>query len=216
MRATRSQGAGLILREALTRHGRALFAVFCIVVLITASQYVVIIYLPIYAMRQLHLTMGDVQLSAVAATTLIIVLCPLAGHLSDLFGRRAVIMPAVLLYNVLAYALVWRLLNSPSFGNLVLFQVLTCGAMAFLWGPVPALMTEVFPVSIRTTALSLVMNLGVLLFGGLAPFALTWVISATGDLMTPVYYITFSSVLGLIGLLLLRENRRASSPEASG
>ena len=216
MRATRPQRAGLILREALTRHGRALFAVFCIVVLITVSQYVVIIYLPIYAMRQLHITMGDVQLSAVAATTLIIVLCPLAGHLSDLFGRRAVIMPAVLLYNVLVYALVWRLLDDPSFGNLVLFQVLTCGAMAFLWGPVPALMTEVFPVSIRTTALSLVMNLGVLLFGGLAPFALTWVISKTGDLMTPVYYITFSSVLGLIGLLLLRDDRRAISSEAPG
>ena len=213
MISTRKQDVNLILKEALSRHSRELLAVFCIVVLITVSQYVVIIYVPIYAMRVLHLSMGGVQFSAVVSTVLIIGLCPLAGYLSDRWSRRAVMIPAVIVYNVITYTFVSRLLDSPSPENLILFQVLGCSAIAFLWGPVPALMTEVFPVGVRTTALSLVFNLAVLLFGGLAPFVITWVISVTGDRMVPVYYIMFSSVVGLVGLMLLRDTSPATSPE---
>jgi MFS transporter, MHS family, proline/betaine transporter len=205
--ATRERGNTLILREAFGRYGREMFVVFCIVVLITVSQYVVVIYLPIYALRELHLGMRDVQLSAAASTLVIIFLCPLAGYLSDRFGRRAVMVPTVFVYTAIAYGLISHLLANPSMGNLMLAQVCACAAIAFLWGPVPALMTEVFPVQVRTTALSLVFNLGVLFFGGLAPFALTWIISVTGDRMTPVYYIMFSSVVGLVGLGLLRTHR---------
>jgi MHS family proline/betaine transporter-like MFS transporter len=209
--ASRERGSTLIVREAFSLYGREMFTVFCIVVLITVSQYVVVIYVPIYALRELHLGMRDVQLSAVISTMVIIFLCPLAGYLSDRFGRRAVMVPAVVIYNIVAYVLISHLLAEPSLANLVLAQVVACAAIAFLWGPVPALMTEVFPVQIRTTALSLVFNLGVLLFGGLAPFALTWVISVTGDRMAPVYYIMFSSVVGMVGLGLLRDHRDSKS-----
>jgi MHS family proline/betaine transporter-like MFS transporter len=54
----------------------------------------------------------------------------------------------------------------------------------------------------------LIYNVAVALFGGLAPFIVTWLISATGDKMSPAYYVAFSALVGVFGLLLLRERPR--------
>jgi MHS family proline/betaine transporter-like MFS transporter len=77
--------------------------------------------------------------------------------------------------------------------------------MAFLWGPTPALLTEIFPVHVRSTGVSTMYNLAVMLFGGLAPLVVTWLIGATGDKMSPMYYVLASAAIGLVGLFTLRE-----------
>lgn len=69
------------------------------------------------------------------------------------------------------------------------------------------LLMELFPVGVRSTGVGLIYNVAVALFGGLAPFAITWLISTTGDKMSPVYYVVISAVVGVLGLLLLRERR---------
>ena len=55
--------------------------------------------------------------------------------------------------------------------------------------------------------MGLIYNVGVAIFGGLAPFAITWLIALTGDKMSPVYYVAISAVIGVLGLLLLQERR---------
>ena len=42
----------------------------------------------------------------------------------------------------------------------------------------------------------------------LAPFIVTWLIAATGDKASPAYYVAFSALVGVFGLLLLRERPR--------
>jgi MFS transporter, MHS family, proline/betaine transporter len=112
-------------------------------------------------------------------------------------------IPALLLYSVLFYVLLQRLVASPS--SVHLWQLQAVGVFfAALAGPIPAFMTEIFPVGVRSTGTSLMYNFAVMLFGGLAPFTNTWLVHATGDKVAPVYYIFFAAAVGVIGLSLYR------------
>lgn len=198
------------LRTLFSRYPRELVGSFCIVVTGTASNYVMLLYLPIYAVRELGLSMGDAQLSSALAGALLLVLCPLAGQLSDRLTRRTLMLPATLAFGIVTWVMMARVLQAPSFATLVQAQLLAATCMGFMWGPTPALMTEILPVNLRSTGMSLSYNLAVMLFGGLAPFINTALIQFTGNRMVPAYYVGFCVLVGLAGLLLL--GRRGLPP----
>ena len=208
---SKQKPANTPLSELFARHPRSLLVGFCLVVMGTVSYYVMLLYIPIYAVRQLGVPMSGTQLSSVLSTALIVVFCPFAGALSDRIGRRAVVLPATVLYVIVVWFAVSYLLAEPSLSRLILAQMATSLVMAFIWGPTPVLLTDLFPVGIRSTGVGLIYNAGVAIFGGLAPFAITWLIALTGDKMSPVYYVVISAVVGVVGLLLLREQRALRS-----
>jgi MFS transporter, MHS family, proline/betaine transporter len=107
--------------------------------------------------------------------------------------------------------LLQRLVGAPTTTNLLELQMIgvLLGVMA---GPMPAFMTEIFPVGVRSTGASLMYNFAVMLFGGLAPFINTWLVQSTGDKAAPVYYIFFAAIVGVVGLSVYRG--RSAGPEA--
>lgn len=204
---SRHKPANTPLAELFTKHLRELVVGFCVVVMGTVSYYVMLLYIPIYAVRQLGIPMSGAQLSSVLSTALIVIFCPLAGSLSDRIGRRAIVLPATIIYAAVVWLAVRHLLAEPSLSRLILAQMATSLVMSFIWGPTPVLLMDLFRVGVRSTGVGLIYNLGVAIFGGLAPFAITWLIAATGDKMSPVYYVAISALIGIVGLLLLRERR---------
>ena len=77
--------------------------------------------------------------------------------------------------------------------------------VGFMAGPLPALMTEIFPVGVRSTGASLMYNLAVMLFGGREPFVNTALVQFTGDKLASFYYLIGAALLGVAGLFLHRE-----------
>lgn len=201
------------LRTLFTRYPRELIGSFCLVVTGTASNYVMLLYLPIYAVRELGLSMGDAQLSSALAGALLLALCPISGALSDKLSRRALILPATVAFGVVTWVMLARILQNPSFSTLLQAQLLAAACMGFMWGPAPALTTEILPVNLRSTGVSLSYNLAVMLFGGLAPFINTALIQYTGNRMVPAYYVAVAVVIGLGGLLLLGGRGRRPGDE---
>jgi hypothetical protein len=65
------------------------------------------------------------------------------------------------------------------------------------------LIPKVFPSAIRTSGLSIAYSLGVTLFGGTAQIVFTWIIGATGDKLSWVWYIVALSVVSLIGTMTI-------------
>jgi hypothetical protein len=53
--------------------------------------------------------------------------------------------------------------------------------------------------------LSLAYNLAVMIFGGFAPFFVTWLIEATGDPLAPAYYVMFGCAAGFVASFGVRE-----------
>jgi len=81
---------------------------------------------------------------------------------------------------------------------------------AFFLGVYCTVLAEMFPVRVRSTALGIVNNVAVLVFGGFAQFFVTWLIKLTGSPLAPVYYVMIGLSLGFIAVICMpRENAYA-------
>jgi MFS transporter, MHS family, proline/betaine transporter len=198
------------LGTLFSEHPRELIASFCLIAAGTSFNYVGSVFLPAYAATELKLPLFDAQMGLLVVSLGIAGLAVVCGALSDRIGRRAVIMPAMLVYCILFYVMLQRLVDAPSTTNLWQLQVMGL-LLAAVAGPMPAFMTEIFPVGVRSTGASLMYNFAVMLFGGLAPFINTWLVQTTGNKAAPVYYIFFAGAVGLIGLSVYRR----PAPEAA-
>ncbi|MCL2886080.1 MAG: MFS transporter [Betaproteobacteria bacterium] len=202
------------LREVLSRFPKEMMCGFGLIVVGAAASYVVIIYLPIFGVKHLGLTLGQVQLSTFLACLILLALCPLAGYASDRVGRKPVLFAAMTAYALMVYPLFSHLLANASLAAMILTQCALAVGMSFFWGPMPATMAELFPVRIRSTGLSLSFNLGGALFGGLAPLYLTYLLKETNNLMMPAYYLLVSAVFGLIATWALDFDRARATQAA--
>ena len=67
---------------------------------------------------------------------------------------------------------------------------------------------EQFQVHVRSTGLGVAYNLAVMIFGGFAPFFVTWLIQVTGLAVAPAFYVMFGAAAGLLASLFLKERGR--------
>ena len=65
-------------------------------------------------------------------------------------------------------------------------------------------MAEMFPTRIRSSAIGIACNLTLGLLGGTAPLVSTWLISSTGNIASPAYYLVFLSIVSFTALLTYR------------
>jgi MHS family proline/betaine transporter-like MFS transporter len=136
-------------------------------------------------------------------------LCPLAGLYSDFVGRRKTVLTTCLILIATVYP-AFALGGSGQFLPSVLgVGLLAIGAV--LSGVVTApLLSEIFPTRTRYTASAITYNLAYTIFGGTAPLVATWLITTTGNNMSPALYLIVISVMGLIGGMMLPETSKVS------
>lgn len=182
----------------LRDHGRALLATLGATIPGTVVIYLWFLYVPAFAMRQLHIDAVSVNLSTAACGVGLMVLCPIAGALCDRSGGYRFYVPAVFLMGALAYPMFAYLVAAPSAERLLAMQIVAMLIMAFIWGPFPQLSAAHFPTGVRSTGLGLMLNLTVALFGGLAPLEVTSLLKATGNLLIPAYYIMIATLISLV------------------
>lgn len=194
-RAARDHGTDMPLLPLLKRHWRDVVAGFGVVAIGAVTNYVWFIYLPLFVNQRLHLPASTGLLSSTLCGLLLIFLCPLTGWLADRFGARRVFLTGVLCFGLSAYPLLLHVMAAPSFGRLLQTQMLCTLVIGMIWGPQPGMLASFFPVEVRSTGLSISYNLGVLLFGGIAPLVITWLISRTGLGEVPAYYTIFATLV---------------------
>ena len=72
-----------------------------------------------------------------------IVITPLSGLLSDLIGRKPIMIAALCLYFVLVYPLFSWLHDNPSFGSLAAVQIVLCCLLGVFFGPISTAIAEI-------------------------------------------------------------------------
>ena len=188
-----------------------------LIVCATSAYYVVLLYMPTYAKAQLGLPLAGASLAQMLALGWMIALIPLFGMLSDRIGRRPVIGAAALGFFLLPYPLFAWVQAQPSFGRLLGLQLTMCGVVAILaTGPLSTTLAEQFPTRVRSTGMAIAYNFAVMLFGGFAPFIITWLIRETGSRSAPAFYIMFGAAAGLAASFLLTERPAPTTAAATG
>ncbi|HEY9273495.1 MFS transporter [Achromobacter sp.] len=162
------------------------------------------LYMPTYSIRQLGLPPTIGFLATLVTGVIMTVGAPFVGALADRIGPARIMTAAALLTAVLCYPLFYLLVSYPTVGVLMIVQVIL-GLLATLYfAPMPALMSAIFPVQVRTTGLSLGYNIAVTIFGGFAPFILTWLIATTDSKLSPSYYLLAMALMAMVSLNVAR------------
>ncbi len=199
----REQGpAKAPVRQMFVEHWDRLLMCIGIVILSTSSNYI-ILYMPTYAIKQLHLPQSLGFTATLLGGILLMFGAPVFGHLSDRVGRVRLMMIVSLLFAVSAYPAFVLLVANPSLAGIVGIVCWLSLLKAAYSGTLPALMAELFPISTRSTGIALSYNISVPVFGGFAPFIAAWLVAVTGSSLAPSYYLIATSLLSLLVLVII-------------
>ena len=172
------------------------------------SFYVTFGYTVTYAKDVLKLPLAQSFIVQMAAAAVMVVVVPLAGALADRAARKPLLVVSLGGYLVVLYPLYAWVTATPSIARLLVAQVVVALFSAVFLGVYCTTLVELFPVRIRATALSIVNNVAVLVFGGFAQFFVTWLIALTGSPLAPVVYVMIGVALGLVAALALPRDTR--------
>ncbi|OLL33627.1 MFS transporter [Burkholderia sp. SRS-W-2-2016] len=195
------------LREVFASHSRNVLCGLGAVIALTVTIYVLITYLPTFAVKQLKLPFAQSFYAVIVGNLLLTVLSPLTGAWSDRIGRKGLSLWSLVLTFVLIYPLFAWLAAEPSVSKLVLVQAVLSITLSGYYGPFGALIAELFPANVRSTGLSLAYNVAVMVFGGFGPFAVTWLIKTTGSPLAPVWYVMAGLALSIVAVACIPGQR---------
>ncbi|WP_158926402.1 MFS transporter [Acidisphaera sp. S103] len=193
----------LPIGELLHRHPIAvLLAIFAST--ISNSSYYLLLYIPTYAVKTLHLPAYTGFVATLLGGVLLAVFSVVAGHYSDKTPRTRIMLAMAWLFAIAAYPIFWLMVAYPSLATAMFavgFLNLIKGGYS---GVLPSLLAEQFPVESRAVGIAFSYSISVTIFGGFAPFVATWLIAATGDPLSPSFYLMASAVISIIALLAIQ------------
>ena len=96
-------------------------------------------------------------------------------------------------------------MNKPM---MILILVVLVIYVTMVYGPIAAMLVEMFPTRIRYTSMSLPYHIGNGWFGGLLPATAVAIVAQTGNMYNGLWYpIIFASITFVIGMLFVKETK---------
>ncbi|CCG89050.1 putative MHS family MFS transporter [Erwinia piriflorinigrans CFBP 5888] len=136
------------------------------------------------------------------------VMVPIAGLLADRFGRRKTMIVITLL--IIAFSLIFpSMLGSGNQALIMAFLLCGLSIMGLTFGPMGALLPELFPTEVRYTGASFSYNLSSILGASVAPYIATWLAHTYGLFYVGIY-LAAMACLTLVALIICKETRHAS------
>ncbi len=129
-----------------------------------------------------------------------------SGPLADRFGRRKTLIVVTLA--IIAFGLLWVPLTSGGFVGVMLWLILGMSLMGFTFGPMGALLPELFPTNVRYTGSGVSYNVSSILGAAVAPFiAVALWTAAGGSVFWVGVYLAGAGVLTLVALVISKETK---------
>ena len=135
---------------------------------------------------------------------------PIAGALADRFGRRRTLLVATAA--IVLYGASFDLMLAPDRAttrSTLLFLVIGMTLMGLSFGPMSAVLPELFPTNVRYTGSGIADNASSILGAAVAPFIATWLATEYGVAWGGVYLMV-AAILTFIALLATRETKDIS------
>lgn len=130
----------------------------------------------------------------------------ISGPLADRYGRRATLIAVTA--GILVFGLVWVPLIGLGTVGVVLWLVFGFTLMGMTFGPMGALLPELFPTSVRYTGSGISYNVSSILGAAVAPFiAVALWEAGDGSPWLVGVYLSSMALLTLVALLIGRETK---------
>jgi MFS transporter, MHS family, proline/betaine transporter len=171
--------------------------------------YLILIFMPSYAVRELSLPQKVPMLSTLVASVLLVSLLVPMGWLCDRVGSKPLIFSASAVGSALVVPLMLYLTSAPSLASLLLLQCSLCVCLAMYVTSGGPMVVSLFPVPRRALGIGLGYNVGIIIFGAFAPLITGWLIQASGDKLMTAWYVLGGGLISVLAALTLREPNRA-------
>ena len=169
--------------------------------------YVYTVFVPGYGERSLGYPRSVMLGGVVLASLLGFVSIPFWSHLSDRIGRRPVYLTGAAVSLLAAYPAFRLIERDPRLVWVVMVVAMNVGH-DMMYGPMAAILSELFGTRVRYTGASLVYQLTSVFSGGLAPFIATLLMARHGSAAVAAYLIACCS-LTLVATWMAPETHRA-------
>lgn len=175
-----------------------------LVMLSGSGFYLLFVWWPTYIGELVEPRISSPLLLNTMSMLVLVVCTPIAGWLSDVFGRRRVLATSVALLAVVVVPL-FRWTSTGGASAALTSQLVFAVLMAGVSGPIPATMMELFPTRTRYSGVALGYNISLALFGGTAPLMATLLISRTGSMVAPAYYLIYFAAVSFVACCSLHD-----------
>ena len=190
--------------HSLTVSWRIVIVGMMLVTMTTVSFYMITAYTPTFGSSVLHLASMDSLVVTLCVGASNLFWLPVMGALSDRVGRRPLLFVCTTLMLVTAYPVMLWLVHEPSFSRLLAVELWLSFIFGSYNGAMVVFLTEIMPLSVRTSGFALAYSLATAIFGGFTPAISTYLIHVTGNRAVPGLWLSFAAACGLVAALLAR------------
>jgi MHS family proline/betaine transporter-like MFS transporter len=172
--------------------------------IISNSSYYLLLYIPTYAVKQLHLPASTGFIATLVGGVILGIFSLVSGHWSDTTPRTRIMLVMAWLFFLSSYPVFYLIVAWPSLATVIFAVGFLNLIKAGYSGVLPSLISEQFPVETRAVGVAFSYSISVTVFGGFAPFVATWLIAVTGDALSPAYYLMATALLSIVALMAIR------------
>src|SRR5665213_2596561 len=164
----------------------------------TVSFYLITAYTPTYGIEVLHLTSRQSLMVTFCVGLSNFFWLPTGGAISDVIGRRPILIGISLAAILTSYPAMLWLVSSPSTTRLLIVELWLSMFFGVYNGAMIPHLAEIMPPEIRTSGFSLAFSLATAIFGGFTPAICTYLIHETGNRAMPALWLSFAALCGLV------------------
>lgn len=204
------------LIDAFKQQKREMIQVAALISLQGISFYTLTVFFTLWMVQSKEIPLAATFMSTTMA--LLINLCSsfLSGFLSDLFGRKPLLLAGICGIGGAIFP-IFQLLSSIQGPQDVFKVYLAQGILAAFFGVyngiLPTVLVEMFKDRIRCSALSVSYNCAAGIFGGTAPLVSLYLVNLTHSHLAPACYVLASAAIaGITVMFFLKESYRSPLP----
>ncbi|STX63919.1 MFS transporter [Legionella moravica] len=182
------------------------FAFFSVFLSVTTGFFFYL-YIPLHAIQYAHIPRNLIMMSNIFSLLCVTLLIPLFGWLSDKHDRLKMLIFASSGLLVMTYPFM-HMINYGNAGYFILMQLIISIPCACYYSVSTVLLTELFPLQIRCTALSIVYSISASLAAGLPPLLADYLARTTHMPSSPCIIIMVLATTVLINVRFLARRYR--------
>lgn len=184
------------LRALFHGHWKTVLVSFGVSSLNAVAFYILLSYMPTYLTEELGMPPESAFMASSVTLVFYVACIFVMGHISDSVGRKKMLIFACVLF-ITASVPLFTVLEGAPFWTIVMVEMAFVAMLTMNDGTLPTFLSESFPTEVRYSGFAISFNLANALLGGTAPFICTWLISVSGSVLAPAFYLSVVSVLAL-------------------